>query len=348
MAPARSSDTPAAGINRAVTSNDVARLAGVSQSAVSRAFTPGTAVSERMRVKVFDAARMLGYRPNAIARSLITKRSRMIGVVVSYLENQFYPLVIEGLSKRLREHGYHVLLFCTDSQDADELLPEILPYQIDGLVMASTRLSSAVARRCAEAGIPVVLFNRTVAGGPSSTVAADNAGGGRSVADLLCRAGHTRIAFMAGLEDTSTSREREQGFLQGLAAHRQRCFARAVGDYRFDTAEQATLSLFGSDARPDAVFVANDHMAIAAMDTLRLLMGLRVPHDVSVVGFDDVPQAAWRSYRLTTVRQPARQMIDATVALVLAQAAGGQTQAVAQVLPTELVLRDSARLPPSP
>lgn len=348
MAPSGPSGTPAAASTRSVTSNDVARLAGVSQSAVSRAFTPGTAVSERMRVKVFEAARMLGYRPNAIARSLITKRSRMIGVVVSYLENQFYPLVIEGLSKRLREHGLHVLLFCTETQDADELLLEILPYQIDGLVMASTRLSSAVARRCADAGIPVVLFNRTVPGSPSSSVAADNVGGGRSVAELLCRAGHTRIAFMAGLEDTSTSRDREQGFLQGLAAHGQRCFARAVGDYRFDAAEQATHQLFGAQARPDAVFVANDHMAIAVMDVLRLQLGLRVPADVSVVGFDDVPQAAWRSYRLTTVRQPARRMIDATVALLLSQAAGRESRRVAQILPTELVLRESARLPPSP
>ena len=347
MSPTRSSSTPASEPTRSVTSHDVARLAGVSQSAVSRAFTPGTAVSESMRVKVFEAARMLGYRPNAIARSLITKRSRMIGLVISYLENQFYPLVIEGLSKRLREHGFHLLLFCTETEDADELLLEVLPYQIDGLVMASTRLSSAVARRCAEAGIPVVLFNRTVPGSPSSTVAADNAGGGRSVADLLCRAGHTRIAFMAGLEDTSTSRDREQGFLQGLAEHDQRCFARAVGNYRFDTAEQAAQALFGGKARPDAVFVANDHMAIAVMDTLRLQMGLRVPDDVSVVGFDDVPQAAWRSYRLTTVRQPASQMIDATVTLLLAQVAGRDTQAVAQILPTELVLRSSARLPPS-
>ena len=347
MAPTSSSSTPAFGATRSVTSNDVARLAGVSQSAVSRAFTPGTAVSDSMRTKVLEAARMLGYRPNAIARSLITKRSRMIGVVVSYLENQFYPLVIEGLSRRLREHGLHVLLFCTETEDADELLPEILPYQIDGLVMLSTRLSSAVARRCAEAGIPVVLFNRTVPGSPSSSVAADNAGGGRSVADLLCRAGHSRIAFMAGLEDTSTSRDREQGFLQGLAVHNQRCVARAVGDYRFDTAGRATHALFGGDAHPDAVFVANDHMAIAVMDTLRLQMGLRVPEDVSVVGFDDVPQAAWRSYRLTTVRQPASQMIDATVALLLAQTTEGGTQAVARVLSTELVLRDSARLPPS-
>lgn len=333
-------------MSRSVTSIDVARLAGVSQSAVSRSFTPGAAVSDAMRRKVLEAARKLGYQPNAIARTLITKRSRIIGLVVSYLENQFYPVVLEGLSKQLRQHGYHLLLFCTDTQDADELLVEILQYQVDGIVMASATLSSAVARACSEAGIPVVLFNRTARHSPSSSVTTDNVSGGRQVARLLCRGGHRRISFIAGLEDTSTSREREQGFLEELAEHRQRCFGRAVGDYRFDGAVRAALELFSANPRPDAVFVANDHMAIAVMDTLRQQLGLRVPEDVSVVGFDDVPQAAWGSYQLTTVRQPAHRMIDATVALLMKQLGNEQRQREDIVLPAELVLRKSARLPP--
>ncbi|MEO7150568.1 MAG: LacI family DNA-binding transcriptional regulator [Burkholderiaceae bacterium] len=332
-------------MGRSVTSNDVARLAGVSQSAVSRAFTPDALVSEAMRKKVFEAARKLGYRPNAIARTLITNRSRIIGVVVSYLENQFYPVILEGLSKQLRLHGYHLLLFCSDTQDADDLLAEILQYQVDGIVMASTTLSSALASSCAEAGIPVVLFNRTLRRSPSSSVAADNVGGGRLAAELLCRAGHQRIGFIAGLEDTSTSRDREQGFLEGLALHGQRCHSRAVGDYRFEGAIRATHEICAAEPRPDALFVANDHMAIAVMDTLRLQLGMRVPDDVSVVGFDDVPQAAWGSYQLTTVRQPAAAMIDATVALIVKQIASDQTAREDIVLPAELVLRRSARLP---
>ena len=129
-----------------VTAFDVARLAEVSQSAVSRAFTPGAAVAESTRQKILDAAKKLGYRPNAIARSLITNRSRIIGVVVSYFDNQFYPLVLELLSKELQLRGYHLLLFCTDSGDADNLMLEILQYQVDGIVMASTTFSSPLAR----------------------------------------------------------------------------------------------------------------------------------------------------------------------------------------------------------
>ena len=326
-----------------VTAFDVARLAEVSQSAVSRAFTPGAAVAEATRHKILEAAKKLGYRPNAIARSLITRRSRIIGVVVSYFDNQFYPLVLELLSKELQLHGYHLLLFCTESADADNLMLEILQYQVDGIVMASTTFSSPFARSCSEAGIPVVLFNRTARNRSSSTVTSDNVAGGRLVADLLCARGHRRMAFIAGLEDTSTSRDREQGFLQGLAAHDQRCYARAVGNYRAEGAAQAALDMFARRPAPDAVFVANDHMAIAVMDVLRQRLQLRIPEDVSVVGFDDVPQAAWGSYDLTTVRQPAQSMITETVALLIRQIGDRTAPPESVVLPVELVVRTTVR-----
>ncbi|MCB2044201.1 MAG: LacI family DNA-binding transcriptional regulator, partial [Rhodoferax sp.] len=301
-----------------VTSLDVARLAQVSQSAVSRTFTPGASVSEATRVKVEEAARKLGYRPNAIARTLITRRSRIIGVVMSYLENQFYPVVLEKLSQRLQRDGYHVLLFITDTRQTDAVLAEILQYQVDGMVMASTSMSSALALRCEEAGIPVVLFNRVSAGSENtSSVTTDNYQGGLLVGQYLARTGHRRVAYIAGLEDTSTNQQRERGLRDGLAESGQKVFARAVGNYDFEDAKAAARSLFAVKAaqRPDAVFVANDHMAIAVMDTLRIELGLRIPQDVSVVGFDDVKQASWGSYQLSSVVQDADAMIEATAGL---------------------------------
>ena len=327
----------------AVTSLDVARLAQVSQSAVSRAFTPGASVSEVTRAKVQEAARKLGYRPNAIARSLITRRSRIIGVVMSYLENQFYPVVLERISQRLQRDGYHVLLFIADSRDADSVLGEILQYQIDGLVMASTSLSNALALRCSDAGIPVVLFNRTIRDSQNtSSVTTDNYQGGRLAAQYLVQTGHQRIAYIAGLEDTSTNLDRERGLRDGLAELGRRCFARAVGNYDFEDAKAAARQIFSGAApeRPDAVFVANDHMAIAVMDTLRMELGLRIPLDVSVVGFDNVKQAAWGSYQLTSVEQDADAMIEATVKLLMDQMDGAM-QSTAVVLPARLVVRGS-------
>ena len=328
-----------------VTSIDVARLAQVSQSAVSRAFTPGASVSHITRTKVQEAARKLGYRPNAIARSLITRRSRMIGVVMSYLDNQFYPVVLERISQRLQRDGYHVLLFIADSRESDAVLAEILQYQIDGLVLASTTLSDALAVRCSGAGIPVVLFNRTIrASRNASSVTSNNYEGGRLVAQHLVDTGCQRIAYIAGMEDSSTNLDRERGFRDGLAEHGRLCFARAVGNYDFEEAKAAARALcsVAGAQRPDAIFVANDHMAIAVMDTLRIDMGLRIPEDLSVVGFDNVKQAAWGSYQLSSVEQDADAMIEATVKLLMEQL-DGELQSREVVLPARLVIRASSR-----
>lgn len=331
-----------------VTSQHVARLAQVSQSAVSRTYTPGASVSSHTRARVMDAARQLGYRPNALARSLITKRSRMIGVVMSQLDNQFYPLVLEKLSQRLRSDGYHVLLFITSPDESDGVLAEILQYQVDGIIMASTVLSSALARDCARAGSPVVLFNRMTKrvaneDHPASAVTSDNEAGGRMAARHLHAGGHQRIAYIAGLEESSTNLDRERGFREELALLGTRMHARAVGNYSFEGAQQAARQLFGNSSdRPDAVFVGSDQMAMAVMDVLRTELGLRIPNDVSVVGFDNVPQAAWGAYQLTSVEQPIEQMIEATATLVLEQIEGSVAPHTITV-PCRLVVRASSK-----
>ena len=330
------------------TSLDVARLAGVSQSAVSRCFTAGASVSDAMRNKVQEAARKLGYQPNAHARSLITGRSRIIGLVLSALENLYYPAVLERLAKRLQQDGYHLLIFIGDNANSDDLVEEILQYNVDGIVLGATTLSSALAQRCADASIPVVLFNRIMASGSAgavSSVRSDNVGGGRDIARFLVTGGHQRIAYIAGREDSSTNLERERGFRDGLAELGQRIYARAIGNYDVDQARQAALDLFANAAdRPDAVFVAGDLMAIVVLDTLRHELGLAVPQDVSVVGFDNVPQAAWASYELTTFEQPVEPMVEATVALLQGYLREAQTPPSRNlVVPGQLIIRQSAR-----
>jgi len=358
------------GLKLGVTAHEVASLAKVSQSAVSRTFTPGASVSEATREKVLQAAKKLGYRPNALARSLITRRSHMIALVMSYLENQFYPLVIEKLSQKLQRQGYHLLMFISDEAESDGVLAEILQYQVDGIVMASTMLSPDMARRCADFGVPVVFFNRVpdsapaqnniwAAGSPAnatSSVTSDNYQGGRMVAQLLLERRHKRIAFLAGLEQSSTNAERERGFNDVLHAAGVAVYRRAVGNYSAEGAKHAARAMFaGANPldRPDALFVANDHMAMAAMDVLRIELGLRIPQDVSVVGFDDVPQAAWGSYQLTTVAQSVEDMVRATVELLNQQMQGNAATKPAFDLPSKhikiackLVQRQSVRAKP--
>ncbi len=334
------------GGQRPATATDVARLAGVSQSAVSRAFTPGASVSADTRARVTAAARTLGYRPNAIAQSLITRRSRIIGLVAAYLQNHFYPEVIERLSAALRARGYHIMLFTADSRHAaDPLLEEILRYQVDGLILASTTLSSALAAECASAGIPVLLFNRTTEAADVSSVTGENERGGALIAEFLAAAGHRRMGFVAGIENSSTSRDREAGFTRWLAANGFDPPLRAVGHYTMEGAAAAARELLSRPDRPDAIFCGNDHMAFAIMEVARHEFGLRIPEDLSLVGFDDVGAAAWRSFDLTSFAQPVGRMVDLTVDAILALIDNPDQSPHRLIAEGELVVRSSARLP---
>jgi LacI family transcriptional regulator len=326
---------------------DVARRAGVSQSAVSRVFTPGASVSSRMRARVLEAAAALDYRPNMVARSLIKGRSRIIGLMLAYLDNQYYPIVLERLCAALQARAYHVMIFIAPQANADveRVLEEILDHRVSGIVMASASLSSTLAARCTEQGVPVVQFNRAQDDEALSAVTSDNTGGGRMLAWFLAAGGHRRIAYIAGWADASTQRDREAGFRQGLAERGVALFAREAGDYSFAGAQDATRRMFARRRQPDAVFVANDHMAIAAMDVLRAELGLRVPEDVSVVSYDDSPPAAWASYGLTGIRQPTEAMVAEVVDILMTRIEDPDALPRRVVLPGELVVRRSARIP---
>lgn len=330
-----------------VTSQQVAKKAGVSQSAVSRVFSEGTSASATMTKKVQKAAEELGYRPNMLARSLITGKSKTIGLVVAYLENQFYPEALEKLSLSLQARGYHVLVFMATLTDdnVDQLLEELLDHQVDGIVMASASMSSDLARHCETAGVPVVLFNRRQDDHRLSSVTSNNVGGGKKVAEFLIAGKHKRIAHIAGWEGASTQRDRELGFVRALNAAGVELFDREVGNYHFESAQSAARTMFDKKLIPDAVFVGNDHMAIAVMECLRYEFGLRVPEDVSIVGYDDVELAAWPSFSLTTIRQPSNRMVSATVSSLMNSIELGETTVQRVEVDGPLIIRQSAKLP---
>jgi DNA-binding LacI/PurR family transcriptional regulator len=331
-----------------ITSLQVAARAGVSQSAVSRAFTPGASVSKKTIEKVKKAAAELEYRPNVLARAMVSGKSRIIGLVVAYLNNQFYPDALEKLSTVLQERGYHVLIFMASNSEKsiDNVIDEILDYQVDGIIAASVSLSSDLADRCRSAGVPAVLFNRSLGDAKMSSVTSDNLSGGRKVADYLLKTGHKRIAFIAGWDGASTQRDRERSFTDRLKEDGMSLHARGVGNFNSDQASDAVRKMFDCDVsdRPDAIFVANDHMAFAVMDPLRFELGLSIPDDVSVIGYDDVPVAAWQAYNLTTVRQPANRMVTETVDLLLAAIEHPESDVRQIEIDGPLVIRGSARV----
>ncbi len=329
-----------------ITSAHVARLAGVSQSAVSRVFTPGASASPKTAEKVRQAAVQLGYRPNVLARAMITGRSRIIGLIVAYLENQFYPIALERLSRALQDRGYHILVFIAENatEKVAQVMEELLDYQVDGIITASVAMTDDLTKRCNAAGIPVVMFNRGQDDPRISEVTSDNVAGGRRVTEFLIAGGHRRIAHVMGWQGSSTGRDRASGFRLAMEASCLKPFAMIDGEYSRERAAVVARELCAGRERPDALFVGNDHMAFAVMDELRFGLGLRVPEDVSVIGYDDVPMAAWPAYDLTTLRQPVNRMVSATVDALLAEIEGDHAPCHIRI-DGPLMIRKSARTP---
>ena len=328
-----------------VSSIDVARLAGVSQAAVSRTYTPGASVSDKTRAKVLAAAKQLGYQPNMIARSLSRRSTRLIGIAMAKIGDPFYARILATFSRKLQEKGYwSLLLNVNDDLALDEALPHALQYQVDGVVLTSATLSSTMVSHCKNLNVPVVLFNRFSWELDVNAVGCDHAGSARLLADFLMEAGHERIAYIAGEEDSSTNQERERGFTEQLAGAGHSLFVRESGDYTYASGYEAASRLFSRKVCPDALFCANDLMAIGAIDRARET-GLRVPDDVSVVGFDDIAMAGWEQYSLTTIRQPMDRLASATIEVLISAIESREMERVIKVIPGQLVIRDSARFP---
>ncbi len=267
-----------------------------------------------MRAKVMGAARRLGYAPNAIARGLTTRRTRIIGLIMGDMENPFYVDVLNRFSIALQEAQFQLLLFVLPpGQSADEVVTTVLQYQVDAILVTATTVTSEMARVCQAADTPIIMFNRYVSGAKAHVVVGNDYSSSRLIADFLVDNGHSQLAYVAGHANTSTSIDRERGFYSRLMERGITSVPREEGNYSYDGGYKAAMRLLDRRRRPQAIFCANDYMALGVMDAARTGLGLSIPRDVSIVGFDDIPQASWRAYSLTTMRQPVNQMIKATI-----------------------------------
>ena len=328
------------------TARDVARILGISTATVSRAFTDNAVIAPETRDKVLRIAERIGYQPNPFARSLTTKRSQIAGIVVADITNPFYPEVLAVLTRRLQEAGLQTMLFFAGpDRSVDDSLPMLLQYSPDIAIVLAATMSSEMVNVCRQAGTPVLLFNRYIPNSHAAAVCCDNQAGGRLVAEVLIAAGHRRLAFIAGLPDTSTNRDRFLGFSEMCRelGHPPPILAEG-GSFTYEAGHTAIKRLLDRADPPDAVFCANDIVAIGALDAARRELGISVPEELSVVGFDDIAMAAWPSYSLTTIRQPTNAMIEATIAQTKLLLADRDGPTETQILPGRLVRRSSARL----
>jgi len=314
----RAGSGPVDGAMRRVTSYDVALLAGVSQSAVSRSFKPGASVSPATHAKVMQAATALDYIPNAAARSLSTRRSNLVAVIVSNLANLYYPQVLSDLSEQIARQGKRLLLFTLEREaDVGKVLCDVWQYQVDGAIVAAW-LSDEQLAEFARREVPLVLYNRCPRGHAVHAVLCDQADAARLLVSRLAEAGHRQFAMIDGPGDSTTAQERKSGMVERLLELGLPSPVVVSGNYDYASGGQGLRKIIDRLGRvPDAVICGNDIMAIGCLDTARHLLGIQVPLNMSVAGFDALDASGWLSYDVTTLRQPTQKMAADAVAMLV-------------------------------
>jgi LacI family transcriptional regulator len=330
------------------TLRDVASAAGVHPATASRALNPGTRllVSEETAQRVTEAAERLGYRPNSVARSLRTRRSHTIGVLIPDLNNPLFPPIIRGIEDRLAEHGYVALIGNTDADPGKERLvfDQMRARHVDGFVLATATLNSPILAEAATAGLPLVLMNRTAQDYPFSSVSVDNEQGVRAAVAHLISLGHTRIGHIAGPQDISTGAARLRGYQEAMRSHGLAVnpgeIVYATG-YTVEDGLRCGRELLEAADDLTAVVAANDMLAVGCYGALDAL-GLRCPEDISVIGFNDMPFVDRLHPPLSTVRFPHYQLGTEAARLLIERIESGEGNPVKILfLAPELIARGS-------
>lgn len=322
-----------------ITARQLARMIGVSQSAVSRAFTPGASIAPDKREHILQSAASLGYRPNAIASSLSKRTSTLVGIVLPDLRNPFYPAFLEKLLLALDRAG-HQGLVVNDPPDGniEDQLDQLTRYNIDTVLIASARVSAAAAMSWMRSGRAALLFNRPVPDVPVASIGCDNAAGARVVADHFHRLGLRKVAYVAGPQAMPANSLRQAAFITRVAELGMTLTANVGGGaYTYEIGHACGIAAARSGA--EGIFFANDIMAIGGLDGIRDVSGLRVPEDICVAGFDDIAMANWPRYQLTTYRQPLDAMIDIAIQTLANRSGPGPLEPTMRLVAGELIER---------
>jgi DNA-binding LacI/PurR family transcriptional regulator len=334
--------------SRRVTSYDVASAAGVSQSAVSRCFKPGASVSKATFARVMKAAADLAYTPNAAARSLITRRSNQVALIVSSQVTLHYPELLAELSGQFSLRGMRILLFSQSPEsDPGATLAELWQHQVDGAVVA-VRLSDQQVGEFERRRLPFVLFNRSLRDRSVNAIICDQLAAARNMAARLAAAGHRRFAMIDGPAESGVAQERQRGVAERLAELGLAAPLIVDGSHDYASGARGLHEIVRRlGGAPDAIICGNDAMAIGCLDAARHELRIDVPGQLSVTGFDGIAASGWLSYNLTTLRQPVRQMAQATAEMLVGLLGAGVTCPERRVFSASVVEGATARLGPA-
>jgi DNA-binding LacI/PurR family transcriptional regulator len=334
---------------RRATVIDVAKLARVSPSAVSRTFTPGAAVSKKTRGRVMKAAEKLDFRPNILARSLITGRSALIAVVTNAFSNPYVVDIIDAFTLELQNRSLRPLVFnLGGAHDGTGTVALMSQYQIDGIVLASSTLSPDFVASVGAASIPTVMaFGRAPAELGISSVYADNVEGGRIAARELLKRGYKNLGFIGGPQNATTTQDRLSGFREQLSQEGAKPAVVVYGsEYSHAAGRKTAIDLLRERPEIEALFCADDLLGVGALDGIRMVLGRAVPKQVGVIGFNDIQMASWDSYNLATLRIHVRDLVVNSIDLLQARIQQGPRMEK-RLIGCELVMRGSLRPIPS-
>jgi DNA-binding LacI/PurR family transcriptional regulator len=333
--------------NARATADLVARAANVSRVAVSRAFNPNASLKPEKRDRILQVARELNYTPDMAARSLVTRRSHLVGVIVPDVCSPWESQEIDALTTALQTEGFATLLFKVkaDFSMDQTLLTYMRGFNPDSVIAFTENVDPDVLTDFLDRAVPIYVIYDDAApfAGTSSSLydrlQVRQRGGIEQAVALLQGFGARRIAYLGGKPQSLANRERERMIRELLAERGLEPPIVVDGDYSYDTAYRATLDLFRVDGGADAIFAANDVGAFGAIDALRHELGLTVPGDVKVIGFDDIPQAHWKAYNLTTVKIDLTDRVRALVRLILWRLKNPDAGPRTETLGTRLVVR---------
>lgn len=324
----------------AATSKEVAKLAGVSQSTVSRAFVPGSSVSEATKARVYEAARELNYRPNAFARSLTTNQSKLIGLVFPDADYPIHMKTLQLISSELQKEGFSAVLIPWQVDDDDlHSIPNIFQYRVDGVIAASATFNKSLYEECQEFNIPVVQYARVVEGTRSSYVISDNYAAGQQAARHFHSTGVKSAVYLTGEVPTFTNDERQKGFCSEFALLSGNTPRVVEANYDYRCALGIVRTLFQSSMCYQGILCATDNLAMAAMDVARFELGLQIPEDLQIIGFDNIPQTEWLSYQLSTFEQDFKRLARESVKIIVEHIRNRDSGLVRMMIPVTFVER---------
>jgi DNA-binding LacI/PurR family transcriptional regulator len=332
---------------RRVTSHEVAALAGVSRSAVSRTFTLGASVSNKTREKVLGAADKLGYQPNVIARSLITRKSHLIGLVMADWLNPYYTAMLQSYIEKLQNKNYQVIFATINKgRDVDASIKFLMQYQVDGIIIVSALPSAATSADCFQKNTPIVFLNRLASSIGACSVTLDHIDLGSKLADVAIDFSYKRFALIRGDEKVKTGAQRTTAFIKRIEEHKKgKVVADLVGIIGYDQGRAAFADIMKLKSKPDLIMCSSDLTALGMMDGARIDFNLEIPKDVGFIGFGNAPASSWGLNQLTTIKLPIDSMIDASINYLLTRIDDPKLPPESCALRADIIFRDTTKKP---